>query len=335
MTAPPPHTLLTDLLSLLRVPYTEEYSRKRFDQMPFKSLFGLQKLLAEYKVDSVGLRLPSPSYMRSLQTPFIAVTKKGMVIVTHIGEDRVEYMSRGEMEQIPISEFNGVVTGEVFVAMPQADAREPDFTAHETTRVVSRLRDVALVVGAVALFAYLFVSNRLYANVSQCLVALFDCLGLYLTFLLMQKSLNFSNSHADRICKVLQEGGCDDILKMSASKVFGVFSWSEVGFTYFSVSLLTLLVFPQFTPYLCLLNACCLPYTIWSIWYQRFRAHKWCTLCVSVQCTLWLLFFSYLIGGWWSRVFPLRLQFWVLVVAYGTVLMALSKLFPLLYKSEE
>ena len=128
---------------------------------------------------------------------------------------------------------------------------------------------------------------------------------------------------------MLQKGGCDSILELKASKFFGIFSWSEVGFTYFSVSLLALLVFPQWICYLALCNACCLPFTFWSIWYQRFKAHKWCTLCVSVQATLWLLFFCYLCGGWFRGAFPLRIEFFVLGVTYVTVLMALNRIMPM------
>ena len=52
--------------------------------------------------------------------------------------------------------------------------------------------------------------------------------------------------------------GCDSVLETKASKFFGIFGWSEVGFSYFSVSLLTLLIFPQWICYLALLQ-CLLP----------------------------------------------------------------------------
>lgn len=105
-------------------------------------------------------------------------------------------------------------------------------------------------------------------------------------------------------------------MDMKVSKLFGVFSWSEVGFGYFSVSLASLLLFPHMWPALALCNVCCLPYTVWSIWYQRFRARHWCTLCVGVQSTLWALFFCYLSGGWLRLSLPLHLDFFVLIAVY-------------------
>lgn len=332
-----PHTLFTDLLTALGVPHTEAYSRSSFESMPFPTLFGLKTLLSSYGVDAEGLRLAAPGDMLQLQAPFVAVTKNdnGMVIVTSASADRVDYLTGGVAESMPADEFFNVCTGEVFTASPREDACEPDYSSHRVTEVVSRLRNILLVAGAAALFIYAFVANRIYASPSLIFVTLFDCAGLYISYLLLQKMLNISNPHADRICSVLQAEGCDDILKTGASKAFGVFSWSEVGFTYFSVSLLTLLIFPQYAGYLCLLNACCLPYTVWSIWYQHFRAHAWCTLCVCVQATLWALFICYLCGGWWHTAFPLSWPFWVILALYGTVLMALSRVFELFEVKED
>ena len=122
------------------------------------------------------------------------------------------------------------------------------------------------------------------------------------------------------------------MLETGASSFFGIFSWSEVGLTYFSVSLLSILMFPASIIYVAACNVCCLPFTVWSIWYQRFRAKAWCTLCVSVQCTLWLLFFSYLAGGWLKDLFPLKPDIFVLVAVYGFVLLGMNRIIPMISK---
>lgn len=320
------HNIFIDFLKELQVPYTPEWSTERFYSMSFKSLFGMQQLLKEYGVPSEGYSLSDKSKFPSLSTPFIAATKSGLVIVTSISGSEVEYLSQGEPETIPFAEFEKAATGEVFLAYPAAGSREPDYCAHRFNESVKKLRDYGLVVGAILLFLYLFITNKIYTEWSQVLIMVLDMAGLYFSFLLVQKTLNIKNRAADRVCKVLQEGGCDSVLKTRASKLFGVFSWSEVGLTYFSVSLLTLLIFPQFTSYLALCNAICLPFTFWSIWYQKFRAKAWCTLCVSVQCLLWLLFACYLGGGWYRGILPIRIEFFVLGLTYVTVMLALNKI---------
>ena len=149
----------------------------------------------------------------------------------------------------------------------------------------------------VTILTYLYVTRGLYHSVAASVLIMVDLAGLTVTSMLMLKSLNIHTTAADRVCSVLQRGGCDKILAMEASKFFGLFGWSEVGLGYFAVSTAALLLFPSYINYLAMANICCLPFTFWSIWYQRFRARHWCTLCVITQGLLWCQFFCYLSGG--------------------------------------
>lgn len=324
------HTLMSDYLEALGVPHTDAYANRRFATMPFSSVFGLKKLLEEYGVDSEALELADKAGIREADTPFLAQMPGGFVIVTRVTPERVEYLTQGVAQQLPLSDFEQVWTGRLFIGYPRPEACEPGYGEHRLVEIADVVKRWALWACAVALFVYLVVTNGIYRHVSTVLVTLLDFGGLALTYMLVQKSLKIKNKHTDRVCAVLQEGGCDHVLEQKASTFFGIFSWSEVGFAYFSVSLLCLLIFPEWTRYLAACNVCCLPFTFWSIWCQKYRVKAWCTLCVSVQATLWMLFFCYLGGGWLQGVFPLRIEFFVLGVTYLTVLLALNRLMPLL-----
>ena len=327
-------TLLSHWLEALGVPFTPGYTDRRFNSMPFPTLFGLKKLLAEYGVESEGLRLADPSELCRLTPPFVASTKGGFVIVTSTGPDTVDYITRGVGEAIPLDEFVKVWDGNVFLAYPTDDSKEPHHGLHARVEFFDHAKKWVLMAAVILLFGYLFVTQRLYASWSTILVCLFDIGGLWLTYQLVRKSLHIKSAAADRVCGVLEAGGCDSILETDASKFFGLFGWSEVGFAYFSVSLLGLLMFPEWIRYLALCNLLCLPFSFWSIWYQKFRAKAWCTLCVSVQASLWLLFFCYLGGGWLKGLFPLQIEFFVLGLTYVAVLLGLNALMPLIDKSE-
>lgn len=150
---------------------------------------------------------------------------------------------------------------------------------------------------------------------------------IYICFLLVQKTLKIHSHTADRMCGVIEAGGCDSVLETKASSFFGIFNWSEVGLSYFSVSLFVLLLFPQYISYLAVINFCCLPFSFWSVWYQKFRVKAWCTLCLCVQALLWLLFVVYLVGGWYSDMLPITSKFYALVAAYAVALLSLNRLF--------
>lgn len=328
-------TIFSDFLSELDVPHTHCYSDRKFCTMPFQSLFGLKKLLQSYGVESEGLRFDDKTKIDMLPVPFLARITGGYVIVTRIGSGSVEYISEGERLSMPRNEFEEAWCGVALVAHPGESACEPDFREHRITEIAQKAKKYVMWGGIALLAVYLIVVNGLWKMPWSWGVLAVDIVGLILTYMLLQKTLKIKNRAADRVCGVLQEGGCDHVLELKASKFFGLFSWSEVGFTYFSVSMLGLLLNPGLLPDLTAINVCCLPFTVWSIWYQKFRAHHWCTLCVCVQATLWLLFLCYLGGGWLAESWPLNGNFFALGVTYIVVLLALNRIMPKFDKTSE
>ncbi len=305
--------------------------------MPFKTWFGLSRLLQEYGVDSHAYLLKNKDEIKEVTPPFILHTagaEGGNIIVTDIDGDEVTYLSLGVCKTTTLPRLIAAADGNIFISTPRPGAAEPDLSLHRRLDFFNASKKWVLAACLLFLLIYAFFTGGLYRDVSAYFIAAIDIAGLYVTYLLVQKSLKIHNKHADRFCGVLQKGGCDDILDMAASKFFGLFGWSEVGFAYFSVSLLALLAFPASLPALALCNICCLPFTFWSIWYQKFRARRWCTLCVTVQCSLWLLFFAYLAGGWVRLIFPLSFDIIPLGAAYLGVILLINTLMPLVQRKD-
>lgn len=329
-----PGNIAADYLKTLGVPFTEDYTEKRYHEMPFQTVFGLTKLLQEYGVESEGYHLGDKNEIRKVPVPFLAKTVGGMVIVTRVGDGNVCYLTQGVAETIPEDEFFKVWSGDVVISKPKAGATEPDFKKHRDLDFLMASKKWVLLICVCVLFFWLFIGNGIYRHLSTILISVIDIGGIFFTYLLVQKSLNIHNAAADRVCSVLQVGGCDSILEMKASKFFGLFGWSEVGFSYFSVSLLTMLLFPCMLPWLALCNVCCLPFTFWSIWYQKFKARKWCTLCVCCQISLWLLFFCYLFGGWLKEAWPPSEAVVFLGLTYLAVMLGINAVMPLIEKEK-
>lgn len=327
----PDHDIFIDFLQALQVPHTAPYSSRRFRTMPFRSLFGFSKLLAEYGVESSAFILDDKAELTSLTPPFLARTRpSNFVIVRRITPDSVDYQTEGEIFNIPLADFTNLADGMVFLAFPKPDAAEPEYPSHRRMEILSEAKKWILLTLIVAIAGTLFVVNGLWRSWAIVAVMILDLIGLTMSVMLVLKSQGVHTRAADRVCGVLQQGGCDSVLSTRASTFFGLFGWSEVGLAYFSVSLITLLAFPAAWPALALCNLCCLPFSFWSIWYQKFRAKAWCTLCVSVQCCLWLIFFCNLAAGLISTsvLLPLGLPFFLLVASYGAALLAINALSP-------
>lgn len=312
-------TIFSRFLKALGVPSTISYSDARFKGMTFQSLYGFAHLLQEYGIPYKAVRVTDKNRITEMHTPFLAQTRAGIfVIVKKLDQSTgmVEYDSRGENLQVSLPDFIKAWNGIALLAWPDGASREPEYASHRLTEIISGLSKYALALAGLTLFVYFFITRGVYAHISTILLTVFNLIGLYFSYLLVQKSLNIHTAASDSVCSVLEKGGCDSIMELKVSKLFGVFSWSEIGFSYFGISLLALLVFPHIWPALAICNICCLPYTFWSIWYQKFKAKHWCTLCVGVQTTLWLLFFCYLGGGLLAQAWPLHITFFILVAAY-------------------
>lgn len=111
--------------------------------------------------------------------------------------------------------------------------------------------------------------------------------GLFVSCLLLWYEVDRANPALQKICTGAKNVNCGAILNSKQAKLFGSISWSEVGFFYFSVSyLLLLLQGYNALPLVAWLNIFALPYTVFSIYYQWRVAKQWCVLCLWVQAIL-------------------------------------------------
>lgn len=330
-------TIFDDFLHELGVPHTAAASDKAFRAMPFKSLFGFSRLLNSYGVETRGVEVTDKTQLTRIPVPFLAKEGCGFVIVTGFrqGESgtEVDYIYYHKRKSRPLDLFTMKWDGTALLAYPGPDSKEPDYAKNHFFEVAEIAKKWILICAVLFLGVFGFIEAGLWRNLSTIFLTAVDLAGIGVTWLLILKSLKVSSKSADRICKVLQEHGCDTVLEQKASKFFGLFGWSEVGIAYFSISTLILFIFPEQIHYLALVNGCCLPFTVWSIWYQKFRIKTWCTLCVTTQCLLWLQFFCYLFGGWWSSgIFPLRLPLFMMGAAYLAALLAVNRVMTFIEK---
>ncbi len=326
-------SLFSDFLTALGVKHTEGYSDRKFAEMPFQSMFGLANLLKQYGVAAAGISVDKESRaeaMTRLPLPFLADTPDGFAIVTNVADGNVSYITQHKQFRVATDKFLAAWNGIALLASADENSVEPFYFRHHVAEIAEGVKRWVLRVLVVLLLGFAMWASGLWSHWAAWFTLLLDCIGIWLSWMLVQKSLGIHSGAADAVCSVLEEGGCDELARSEASSFMGIFKWSEVGLAYFSISLLALLLFPSTLPALAAINILCLPYTVWSILYQKFKAKVWCTLCVCVQATLWLLFVSYLAGGVIARILPFTPSFWinfaVLAACYIATLLGINAL---------
>lgn len=333
-------TIFPDFLKALEVPHTGDYADKAFRNMNFKSLFGFSRLLSAYGIPWEADVIADRSQLAVIPTPYLAKVPGGFVIVTDVARDAsgrpqtVDYIFYHRRYSRPFVDFESLADGTVLRAFPTKDSGEPDYRRHHIMEIATEAKKWILLACVLFLFTFGMIYSGMYAHVSTVLLTVFTLSGIMVSFMLIQKSAHIHNHAADRMCGLIKEHGCDTVLKQKASTFFGLFGWSEVGMAYFSITLLVLLIFPSQIHHLALINACCVPFSFWSVWYQKYRAKSWCTLCLTVQCLLWCQFGCYLAGGWWQGL-DIDINLFLLGAAYVAALLGLNRLMPALERKTD
>lgn len=66
---------------------------------------GFPNFWNQYGVEGEGIKLASPGDITKLTPPFIAKTGGGLVIVTGITDENINYLTQGVAEKMPLNDF--------------------------------------------------------------------------------------------------------------------------------------------------------------------------------------------------------------------------------------
>lgn len=288
--------ILSSFLSSLDVKYTEEHANKLYNEHPHKyNLYGLSKMLYHYNIENSGVKIENRQEgIRELKVPFIAHIGSDFVIVYKITIDTVYYIWNKKYLNVSIDEFCEIWSGIILYAEPDEYSVEPDYNLNHKTQFFKQLQRAVLWIAIFLILVVAFINNSLYEGVEYYLLATVNLLGVYISYLLVLKQIHIHSEYGDKICSLFSQNDCNNILESDAAKLGGIIGWSEIGLGYFIANTTITVCFPNFVSYMIVINILALPYSFWSIWYQKFKAKQWCPLCLIIQSLLWITFFIYI-----------------------------------------
>lgn len=288
-----PTNVLNAMLSYLHVKHTKLYSNKLFNEHPHKdNLYGISKMLSDYGIENIGTRIENiEENLLDIETPFIAYKSNDFYAVSKVTPEKVHYNWRGKEVITEPEHFVKGWQNIVLLAGINKDSIEPNYKENLKKEIINITEKWILLFIISIIISGIYYHMQLYKNVGITLLLFVNLIGIIVGWLLVQKQMNYNSAYTDRLCSLLNIGDCNDILETEAAKLWGIISWSTIGFGYFISNVLLILIESDLLNFLAVLNIFTLPYTIWSIWYQKFKAKQWCTLCLSVQFLLWIIFF--------------------------------------------
>lgn len=320
---------LISILSLLGVRYTSEYANKYFNEHPCRyNLFGLSKMLTYYGVHNRGIKITNKADIRFLELPFVAHIGNDFVAVENVSNDNVCYYWHNNKLKVSLSDFLNMWTGVVLVVESDTVSIEPDYKQHKKEEWINLIPKCLLLSAGTILLGIGFCQSCIYQNLGLILLFILNLLGVYVGFLLVQKQINIHSHVSDKICSLFAQSDCNDVLNSPAAKFMGIIGWSEIGLSYFLSNICVLLFAPDLLAYSVFINILVLPYSFWSVWYQKFRAKAWCPMCIIVQVLLWALFLVNLLWGFVRIPTFSILSILSIGLIYGIPLLLINQLLP-------
>ncbi len=287
-------------LKLLQVNVPAHVVEETLQQHPFwPSLLCVSDALHCWQIPHIAAK-GSMDDISQIDTPFLAVTRhpeRPFAIVISIGENDVVLYQHSYRKATTMSRhyFLNAWTGVYMLAEPDAASGYKPKTKSGSVYNVNGFAPLAFLLTLTGLFLYQFFvqSITLRGNLYTGFLLFFIlyCAGLLVSILLLWYDIDKANPFLQKVCTGIAKTNCNAILNSKAGKLFGVLSWSEVGFIYFAGGLLLLLGHngvPNVLPWLAWLAVASLVYPVFSIYYQWRIARQWCTLCLLVQGILLL-----------------------------------------------
>lgn len=323
------NNIFVELLNCLNIKYTLKNAQKLYQMHPYRNnLYGLSLMLDLYNIKNVSVKITDKLSVVNLETPFVAHVNNDFVLVKNIQKGIVEYWQNNRTGDILLNEFLESWSGVLLMVESNENSIEPHYCENKKKEIWGWISRLLLLLMLFSMIIYSLICRSISYVDIVLLLLLF--VGIYVCFILLKKQLNIHDVFVDKLCSIGKNVNCVDVLESNASKLLGVFSWSEIGFGYFVSSLFICLAFPQWIPYSAWISFLTLPYTFWSVGYQYFKLNKWCPMCLIVMGVFWMLFIVFLISGYLQKYSFDFSSAMAVVVCYALPFLIIHELIPII-----
>lgn len=312
-------TLATSyLLSSLKVQHTKSFLSKALSEHPtYPGLLSIADVIGiHYDISSSPLKCRSEYILSEpeIKTPFLAHIKsiKGehiFVVVTMFERNNVQLFNPSTqlIETLSLEDFDSIYEGNILLAAVNTGSKEKGYESNRkkelSKSITSKIALFLLPLLVLLNCTFHLLQGTITSVIFPVSYTLFSLLGAGLCTLLVWYEIDQHNPALKQICQISKHTNCASVLKSKGAKILGI-SWSILGFSYFTGTLLFLLILGithsetlQLTGWLSTFS---LPYVAFSIFYQWKRVKQWCPLCLLVQGVLTVQFLIAYFGNFHS-----------------------------------
>lgn len=262
----------------------------------YPTMQSISDALDSWKIKHVVLKL-SLEKLRTLDVPVIAHLKRNNYIwITQITDSKVRFCSASGKEKTDSCDnFEKEWLGVVLAIEDVAKAGEPNYKEERRKEIKENIFRYIFAGGFISLLILLtcfsWLNDSSLYIIPKLLLLLVNAAGCFISYLLILQEKRQDNYLVQKFCKAGAHIDCNRVTMSRYSKLFGVFSWAEMGMAYFTTVILWLAIAPISASWLSPLwwfLIAPLPFTVWSLLTQAFFIRKWCLFCCTIVLLLWI-----------------------------------------------
>ncbi|MBD5425776.1 MAG: hypothetical protein HDR45_06240, partial [Bacteroides sp.] len=305
------------VLDTLNVKHSKSFIDDLLDNHNFdNSMYSIQNFLGNYNIKTEGVRYSEIPNLKHM-CPFIANIEHMWALVISVTDSVVKYVNvkhGGQIQEISLSIFEERWNKRALLIKSYDKAAEPNYIKYKQKDKISRLKFGIVVISSISLVVACLFNNK-YISFPLYITALtLNGVGLILSLLLLKKQLHQPSKLGDKLCSIIENHECETVIE--SADFFGIAKFGEIGFGYFFTNIAFLLIAPKYVLALSLIAICVLPFSFWSIWFQKYRVREWCMLCLLSLSTMWLQAIGYLLFGLYRQ--PISYSIVPYLVTVGT-----------------
>ena len=274
----------------LGVKYTQSWLKKQIETIPnITSIYGLCHVMSLYKLYYQCVKVVHKENLTLIKTPCIIIYKNQFMIVESVTDSLIKLKDGTRNKTITVSskifvqDWNGVM---ILISVSD-NSSEPEYKTHLINESIQVLKKTGIGLCIVAICIIGVLQNHMVQYIYWWILIFINMLGLGVSYLLLLQQLHIPNNVSKTVCDLVKKGSCESVSQSNAANFFKVAKFSEIGFGYFFVNAFVLIWIPQLLNSYFWIATCTLPFTLWSVWYQKFRIKSWCILCLSSIVLLW------------------------------------------------
>lgn len=338
-------TSTEQLLRLLKVKVCFTELRNTLEEHPdYPSFLSVTDSLKKWEVDSLGIKVPFDE-LYSLACPILVHFKTDQTFtIIGINNTSITYLNEYNKEkELSHGDFLKQWDGVALVAGADEKSGEIEYYKNRRKEILQKIHiPIALFVALILIILTAITAFRISGvqEIFPFLISLVMLSGVVISGLLLWYEIDKQNPVLQKICTANKHTNCSAILQSGAAKLWGLISWSEIGFAYFTGGFLSLLLSglnSSVIEVVAWFNLLAAPYIFFSVFYQWKVARQWCVFCLTVQSLLLTGFIVSLIGKYYTGL-PHNISMNMItlfVIAYGVPLFLWWRIKPLWLKARE